>query len=821
MQSKPKGRLLIVSLVAAALPAWSQDAPPPSAESARVVSQAEAELAALDGIPVTPLPATVAAAPIEKVQLQEVVVSAARRKKSINKTAIAVTEVSGAALTAGVIRDTQSAQLVVPSLVVTVSGSESSGGVIRIRGIGTAGAGNAGLEGSVGVFVDGVYLPRAGLAFSDLVDIDRIEVLRGPQGTLFGKNTSAGAINILTRKPSFEPQAELTFTGGDYRSGIVRAIVSGPVLGDVLALRFAGQYNLRDGFIHNTFDGEDYNDRNRYSLRGQALYQPGDDLSLRLIGGYYKRDEMCCVAPYTFYGPTAAQLRRQGGTVFDPPSFDTVSFDASRQSKITEANLSTHLDWDLGWADAKALLSYQRATTGEFGEVDSTDLDLLSSPFSNSRIGTATAETSLSGKAGRLDWVGGLFLSYEELDVANALLLGEDAGEFALANISNAPPAPLSSPVPEAPFPGEPIFFPPSPVPPSTVLPVGVAGPLLFPPRTGQTLNQSGQIGKNASLFTHNVIDLGRDIDLTLGLRYLFETKDGGGISESNSPSCTIPMGTPGVPPALRILCGAPRYRVTFSDRRFTGTTGLSKSFGPAFVYASYSSGFKSGGINLSPSTTNGGTLSFEPEKVQAYELGLKMPFFGKAVQTRTALFHSTFSDYQLNFFDGVSTVISNIGEVVSRGVEFETTVIASKSLRFNGGLTYADAFFAQSTQDANLRGRQVTNSPRWTSTLSASYKRALPWQGMSFSGNVAGRYQSAVNTSASLLPQARQAGYSVINARLGLGFRDDFDVALVGTNITDKVYQAIIFASIAQAGSFNGFPGPPRTIGLELRKRF
>ena len=804
MQNKSSRWLLPVLVAAVVQPVWSQDSTATDTGT----------------LPVAELPTTSVVAPVEKVELQEVVVSATRRKKSINKTAIAVTEVSGVALTAGVIRDTQSAPLVVPSLVVTVSGSESSGGVIRIRGVGTAG-GNAGLESSVGVFVDGVYLPRAGLAFSDLVDIDRIEVLRGPQGTLFGKNTSAGAINILTRKPSFKPEAELTLTGGSFNSRIARAIVSGPVLGDVLALRFAGQYNLRDGFIHNTFDDEDYNNRNRYSLRGQALYQPNDDVSLRLIGGYYKRSEMCCIAPYTFYGPTAAQLQRQGGTVFDPPSSDTVSFDASRLSNITEANLSAHLDWDLGWADAKVLASYQRADTAEFGEVDGTDLDLLNSPFSNSKVGTTTAEMALSGAIGRLDWVGGLFLSHEKLDVANSLLLGEDAGEFALSNIINAPPAPLSSPVPEAPLPGEPIFFPPYPVPPSTVLPASVIGPLVFPPGTGHTLNQSGQVGKNASLFTHNVIDLGHDIDLTLGLRYLLESKDGGGISESNSPSCLIPMGLPMVPPSLRILCGAPRYRVVFDDSRLTGTTGLSKTFGRAFVYVSYSSGFKSGGINLSPSTTNGGTLSFEPEKVAAYELGIKVPFFGKALTTRSALFHSTFSDYQLNFFDGVSTVISNVGEVVARGVEFEGTLVPQKSLRFSGGVTYVDAFFAQGTQDDNLRGRKLTNTPRWTATLSGSYKRALPWQGMSFSGNLAGRYQSTVNTSASLLPQAEQKGYAIFNARLGLGFRNDFELSVVGTNITDTVYQAIIFASVAQAGSFNGFPGPPRTVGLELRKRF
>ncbi|MES2682150.1 MAG: TonB-dependent receptor [Pseudomonadota bacterium] len=804
MLNKPEWWLPLALIAGLAQPAWSQGDPAAAASPA-------GEPAPLDTIPVAALPEAQAAPTVEKVDLQEVQVSATRRKKSINKTAIAVTEISGVALTSGVIRDTQSTALVVPSLVVTVSGNEAAGGVIRIRGVGTPGT-NAGLEGSVGVFVDGVYLPRSGLAFSDLLDIERIEVLRGPQGTLFGKNTSAGAINILTKKPSFNPEAIVTLTGGDYNSRIAQAIVSGPVFGDKLALRLAGQYNKRDGFIQNVDDGEDYNNRNRYSLRGQALWQPNDEVSLRLIAGLYKRDELCCIAPFTLLGPTAAQVERQGGTVIRPPTADTVAFDGVKTSKAMEKNASVQLEWKLGDVVAKGLISHQLADNSDPGEADFTNLDLVNFPFNDAKIKTSTAEFGLSGKAGWLDWVGGAFLSREKLRVSNSILLGDDAGEFICSNIANAPPA---SPAPGVALPG-------SPAPPSTVPACTVSGPQAFPPDSGQTQNLSYQTGKSASLFTHNVINFPLDIDLTVGLRYLVEAKDGGGFSESNSPSCNVPLGTPGVPAGLRVLCGAPLYQARFDDKRITGTGGLSKTFfDRMFLYTSFSSGFKSGGINLNPSSTNGGTLTFQPEKVKAYELGLKVPFFGKKLTTRTAYFYQDFTDYQLNFFDGTAFVISNAGQVISRGVEFESTLNPFKPLKINAGVTYADAFFGKRTVDANLRDKQFTSAPKWTGTFSVDYRQPLPFWGMSFNSNVAARYQSKVNTSASLLPQAAQPGYTLINGRLGLGFKGDLDISAVVTNLTDEVYYPVIFASVVQAGSFNGYPGPPRTIGLELRKRF
>ena len=758
-------------------------------------------------IPVEPLPVeTVSSKPekVEKTDLQEVVVTATRRKQSLSKTPIAITEVSGAALSSGVVRDTQSVPLLVPSLVVTVSGNEAAGGVIRIRGVGTPGT-NPGLEGSVGVFVDDVYLARPALAFSDLLDIDRIEVLRGPQGTLFGKNTSSGAITIHTRKPTSEPFAELSLSRTNFNGTIARGIFSGPLFSEKLGYRFAGQINERDGFIHNLYDGKDYNDRNRYSLRGQLRYEPSENATLRLIGGYYNRSEQCCIAPYLVNGPTTAQRRRQGSTVIDPPSSTVVSFDDAKTSNSNEFNTSAHLDWDLGWAKAKALLSYQKAFAEDPGEADFSDLSIVYFPFNKSDLAAKTAEFSLSGKAGWLDWVAGTFLSRENLATNNSILFGDDAGEFVTANIVNGQTTA-------------------SPIPPTDVLPIELAiaavGSEAFAPGTGQTLNHADQVGKNLSFFTHNVIDLGAETNLTIGLRYLIEDKQGGGFSNSNVRTCNVPANSN--TNSVRVLCGAPLYATRYKDHRLTGTTGLSKSFGRWFVYGNYSSGFTSGGINLNPSTTTGGTFQFKPETVDAYELGLKVPFFDKKLTTRVAAFHMNFKNYQLNAYDGTAFVISNAGEVISQGVEFESTINPVKPLRISAGVTLADVHYGN-TVDPTLRGRQTSSSPRWVSTLSFDYRQRFNWVGLDMAAfaNLSARYQSRNNTSVSLIAAAEQPDYAILNGRIGMGLPKDLDISLFATNLTDTVYYPIVFNSVSQAGSFNTYPGPRRVVGVEFRKKF
>jgi len=721
--------------------------------------------------------------------LEDVVVTATRRETRLSQVPLAVTEVSGERLDAAVIRDTQSLQMEVPSLNVTVSGSESSGSTIRIRSVGTTGS-NAGFESAVGVFIDGVYRTRPGLALNDLFDVERIEVLRGPQGTLLGKNTSVGAIHVLTRPPVFAAEAEAAVSYGGDSSQLARVMVNTPVVDNALALRLSGQYNVRDGHIRNQTNGDDYNDRNRYALRAQALYEPLPSLSIRLIADTIGKNERCCAAPYTQYGPTAPALAALGATVFDPPQEYRTAFDAPLFSKVEEDGVSTQIDWDLAFGDLRALLNHRDASSREVADGDYSDADLARVTKQDALSRLTSAEVSLHGVYRALDWVAGVFYGDERVRLSSVTLFGADAGDY------------------------------------FNLISGGQLPPELYPEGTGQTSNLASQDGESISLFTHNVVDFGRGYDMTLGLRALHESKDGGGETVSNSPSCAAP-----VPASAKVLCGRAPYTDSYDDDRVTGTLSFGKHFnGGSYAYAGYSSGFKAGGINLNPPSVppdadpeDGAQpdATFKPETVDAYEIGLTVPLLDRRIMARTALFWMDFDDFQINSFNGLTFTPSNIPSARSRGAELESTWRATDGLLLRGSATYADARYGDDVGDPDLNGDQLTNAPKWVGQVGASYVRALPWWSADLFASAAARYQSEVNTGSDLDPAKRQGGYTLINTRLGLRLPRDLELSLWGTNVTDKYYRMVIFDAVAQPGSYNGYPGVPRLFGLELRKEF
>jgi len=242
--------------------------------------------------------------------LEEIVVTAQKRTESLIEVPVAVSVFSGAVIEQAQIRDAIDLQQLVPSLVVN-SSTGSTQSIFSIRGIGTAGN-NTGLEQSVGVFIDGVYRGRVGAAMSDYVDIEQIEVLRGPQSTLFGKNTSAGIISITTRKPDQEFGGIIEAAAGDFGMTQLRGSVTGP-MSDSLSFRLSGAYFARDGVIKDVVDNRDYNNRERASVRLQLLWDLADTTTLRFIGDYADIKDECCAATPLFAGPTAAIAGALGG----------------------------------------------------------------------------------------------------------------------------------------------------------------------------------------------------------------------------------------------------------------------------------------------------------------------------------------------------------------------------------------------------------------------------------------------------------------------------------------------------------------------------
>ena len=339
---------------------------------------------------------------------------------------------------------------VAPSLLVSSTSSESGAAVARIRGIGTVGD-NPGLEGSVGVFIDGVYRSRTGMGLTDLGPVDRIEVLRGPQGTLFGRNTSAGLISVITAKPRFEPEVSGQIDVGNFNFIRTQLSATGPIT-DTIAARFDAVFAKRDGFLKDVISGRDVNDRNRGLLRGQVLFQPSDNFSFRLIGDYSRMREECCAAPYlptfdtvadgnggvTRQPSTIAGIERAlGADIEDSPFRRKVSITPGRDydSNVNDGGISGEAVYDMGWGELTSITAYRynKYTRGQ--DADFNNLDILyrdSNGGSFNRFKTFSQELRLQGNAfdNHLDWLVGGYYANEKLRLDDNLAYGTDYTRF-------------------------------------------------------------------------------------------------------------------------------------------------------------------------------------------------------------------------------------------------------------------------------------------------------------------------------------------------------------------------------------------------------
>jgi len=387
----------------------------------------------------------------QPVDTGDIVITATRRNQALSDVPMAVSAVTAQQLQYTGATDIRQLNQVSPSLLVSSTTSEAGGAVARIRGIGTVGD-NPGLEGSVGVFIDGVYRARAGMALTDLGPLDRIEVLRGPQGTLFGRNTSAGLISVITAKPRFTPEIDGQLDVGNYGYWRAQASVTGP-LSQTIAARLDAVWVKRDGFLKDVISGRRVNDRDRWMTRGQVLFQPNTDFSFRLIGDYSKHNEECCAAVYlptqdvvatgggavtTRPSTIAAIERGLGATIIDDPSQHKVSITPGRNyaSDVKDYGLSGEAVYDFGAAELTSITAYRYNKYTRGMDADFNNLDILYRPDdggSYNRFKTFSQELRLQGNAldNRLDWLVGGYYSNEKLQVADNLTYGKDYDRFA------------------------------------------------------------------------------------------------------------------------------------------------------------------------------------------------------------------------------------------------------------------------------------------------------------------------------------------------------------------------------------------------------
>ena len=375
----------------------------------------------------------------------EIIVTASKRSQTLQDTPVAVSVTSAAQLEDAQIRDLIDLQTAVPSLRVSQLQSSANTNFI-IRGFGN-GANNAGIEPSVGVFIDGVYRSRSAAQIGDLPNVERIEVLRGPQSTLFGKNASAGVISIVTQKPQYEFGGSAEVTYGNYNAITVKGDVTGPI-SDTVAFSLGGSFNRRDGYAQDLNLDTDVNDRNRWGVRGQLLFEPTDALSIRLIGDYDKIDENCCIAGNVIAGPTVAITDfLAGGTSVDrenPFSYDVYNNFLST-NEIENYGGSAQIDYDLGNLALTSITAYRQVRADTNQDSDFTAADLIGEKSDYVDIDTFTQELRLTSDFdGPVNFLLGGYYFNEKVNQQSAIKFGDDFRDYGNALIQQASGGALS-----------------------------------------------------------------------------------------------------------------------------------------------------------------------------------------------------------------------------------------------------------------------------------------------------------------------------------------------------------------------------------------
>lgn len=806
----------------------------------------------------------------EQYSDNEIIVSATRRDQAAQDVPLAVSVVGGEQLANAGVVDIRGIQQLAPSLKTTTGQSSATGAVLSIRGIGTAGD-NPGFEPAVGVFIDGVFRSRAGVALAELPPIERVEVLRGPQGTLFGRNTSAGALNITTQKPKFELGGYVEASYGNLDEIEVKAGVTGPV-SEQLALRLDGGYHKRDGYITDVNSGDRINNIDRYFVRGQALFE-NEDVSFRLIGDYAKTDEVCCGAVNTLSGlqifpgidtssnsalalvatsviNNFAGVPALGGSVgrIGIPAYTrgsrnmAVTPGRDLTEKVNEWGVSGELNWDLGAATLTSITAYRDWDARRNQDIDFSGFDRAYRDNYRTGIKDFTQEIRLQGTAfnDSVDWLVGGFYLNEKLTLNDTIRFGSQADQYVDGVINGLT---RSATLPT----GLQLFGSLGPA-----VPVFGGVPLPRTPAGAGQQNDSYKVDTEAfALFTHNIINFTDRLSLTLGLRYNYETKDIDTDLNSVVPACSFFLSPASAAyraglqsvglygPAFLLACN-PAVNSEFngvrsddrSESEFTGTAKLAyKVNDDVLVYGGYDRGYKSGGYNLDrggfDSVLLGGNgaqltdLEFGNETVDAYEIGVKTNFT-RQFQFNASLFYSDFKNYQSNRFSGTNFVVLNYDKLVSKGVELESIIRPHPDLAFNLGYTYVDAKVTDPLAGGD-NGRQASNQPKHTITGAVTWTPEI-------SAGVNGLFHADFRQQSDAFPLndtlARRFtandGFGIVNLRAGVNFGDGkYSIEGYVENLFDTYYNITAFPIPEQGNSFAVYPSPPRFYGVKVGAKF
>lgn len=712
----------------------------------------------------------------------------------------------------------------------------------NIRGLGAPfGLTNDGIEQGVGIYVDQVYYARSAAATFDFLDVEQIEVLRGPQGTLYGKNTTAGAINITSRKPSFTPEGRAELSLGNYDFNQAKASYSAPLIDDKLAFRIGTSYTHRNGTIYNVTTGKWINEQDNLGFKGQLLFVASDSLDLTLSVDYTHSDPLGFGTVYVRTGSTQRPLNRQYAFLstnsgnYAPPSlnpFDRrTDIDAPLQAEQYFGGSSLLANWDIGPGTLTSVTAYRKWDWYPQNDRDFTGLPITTKSQNPSKQRQYSQEVRYAASSSKIDYVVGLYGFYQTVDTKGVQQQGALASRWLLSGANALDPTILN----------------------------GLT-----------SYNDIGLKNTSAAVFGQFTWHATDKLRVQPGLRFNYDKKDGKYIATvfdgNNVPVTGIPPVSARQSQQLGVL--APQsYQPSFSDTNLSGDFTVSYSLArDVLSYATYARSFKSGGINLSGlplNATNTAILDLslqtvKPETVNHYETGIKTQFLDRKVTLNLSAYWTDISDYQATVNNGQTTVIrgylANASKVRVRGVEADFSARPTEhfSVYANGALadgkyvSFKDApcppelsggTVASAANPASAPGAPGGFSPlvcdisgQWLPGISRlafsygfEYALPLPLAGQTGSAYFGfdGSYRSKWSSNPSRSRYTDVDGYSLANFRAGYRHEKSWELYGWVRNAFDKDYFDYLTVPSGNTGLIAGQPGDPRTYGATAKVSF
>jgi iron complex outermembrane receptor protein len=766
-------------------------------------------------------PACAQEAPGGETMGAPIIVTARQRPEAAQDVPAALSVVDAGWIERSYTLNTRDLALLVPALGYSSVNPRNT--AFTIRGLGSSvvavSQANDGLEPGVGYYVDGVYHARPATAAFDFSDIERIEVLRGPQGTLFGKNTTAGAINIISAAPAFTPGAAAELSLGERLFAQGRFSATGPLAGDTLAWRLSGTFTRRDGVLENVRTGADLNTLGAQAIKGQLLWQPSGTFRVKLIADFANFDNTCCTQVFLRVGTSLRPAARQYPALaaiagYAPPSTDPydrlTDIDAALAVKTSEGGVAATAEWDIGPATITSISAWRFWNWTAANDRDYTGLAIQLVQRIPSRQDQGSQELRIASNGERsLSYVAGLYWFRQVLTGSPTSIYGPYGAPWLIGPTTGANA---------------------TPVPTNLLDGYGQTGDTRF-------------AASSYAAFAEVNWRLHPRLTVTGGLRYTHEDKRGDYATQvSGGPAVTS---TALINARLGVL-RPQSYAATDSDGSLSGRANIAwRAVDDVLVFASYAQGFKSGGINMSglPLDANNQpvlvTAVVRPERNITWEAGVKSALFGRRLTLNLAAYHTQVRDFQATVVDSSQTValrgyLSNIPEVQVRGVEADAMLRLGR-LTVIGALALAEGTYTDypagpcplerqmaATTACNLTGQPLAGLPRWSHTLSADY--AVPAGRGAVVFHADSNWRSGHLGDPTLSRYTFIDGFNLTNA--SIGYRQDnpqgwgWEIAVFARNLLDADYIQNLTPQAGNSGLILGTPSDPRTLGVTVRLR-